>query len=187
MSTKKKINILEYIKEIPATQKIIIVYCFLMLWVAILMPIVTVKPIQTQTWDPVMLFSWSYVKTSVVFLCTVLLLLFWSASPKWSTTMSLLFGVSEAVLSFFCHLVLIALFYSIGESLSLVNQQQTQTIFLTSGYYLLWGLLIIWLIITILLLLKQTKQKHQSMIINMTNQQSTNSWNKETFKNLFES
>lgn len=187
MSAKKKINILQYIKEIPTAQKIIVVYCLLMLWVTMTMPIVNLQAIQTQTWDPVMLFSGAYLKTSIVFLATILLLLFWSASQKWSTAMSLLFWVSEAVLSFFCHLVLIALFYSIWESLALVNQEQTQTVFLTTWYYVVWWLLIIWLIITILLLLKQTKQKHQSMIINMANQQNIQSNNKETFKNLFES
>ena len=175
--------------RLTTAHKIIVLYLLILLITISFMPVLTYTPVNVLAGNSntqiIKLFSWSFFATYFISLVTIMIMWAYALSTRVSTFVSTAFWLSEPVMSFVWHMILVGMFYAIGNTLAVVNQTASASIGVAYGYYVRGGVLICWLIITILLILKQWRLHHRSQVTNHAHPQESST--KETFKNLFES
>ncbi len=192
--TKKK-NIMEFIGKFmdrfarfSKHQKMFVSYLVLLSAFLILLPIINISPVNNW-WYNVRLLGWNFFKTMIIILVSMVVLFGWNVSFKFKNFIINYFGFKEndALVNFGLLWIVATSFISIWDTINTVNDI-TQTITKTSSYYFIQIFILIWLVLTVISVMKHAKESAgKTKIVNIVNEDAMKDiQNKRSLKGLFE-
>lgn len=154
----------------------------------ILFPIINVSPVN-DGWYNVWLLWWNFFKTMVIILISMLVLFGWNVSFKFKNFIINYFWFKEndALINFWLLWIIATSFISVWDTINTVNDI-TQTITKTSYYYFIQIFILIWLVLTVISVIKHAKESSgKTKIVNIVNEDAIKDiQNKRSLKWLFE-
>jgi len=170
-------------------QKLFVFYFILLAFFLIILPIVKSSPISWE-WSTsyVFLLSGKFFKTMIIVFLSLSILLAWNLSFKFKSLVFTYFGFkeNEALFNFWFLWVIITAYLAIWDTVKVINEN-TATISVTSSYYFIQILFLVWLVLTLVSILKWVKEWNKTRIVNMVDEDNTKEVrNRETLKWLFD-
>ena len=169
-------------------EKWFIVYCLILIISIFSFPIITINPAswpETQFY----IFSTYTITTFLVILFLLIFLLLWNSSFRFKKLIHILVGFKEndAILNFGILLIMIVTYISISDTVSLLRENVSYSIWLGIWYYITGIIIIIWLIWNLFLALNLSKSNKKNKIINIIQKNNNNAdHTNDSIKSLFE-
>lgn len=169
-------------------QKSFVLYLFGLTFLLIFFPIIKVSPV---SWDGygIWILNWSFFTTMIILLVSLGFLLGWNMSFRFKTMVinSLGFKDNDFLINFAFLAVITTIFFSIGNTVSVVNNV-TATISLSKIYYFTWLYLLAGLIFMLVTIVKKAKENAwKTKIINVVDEQTLKEIsNRKSLKWLFD-
>lgn len=169
-------------------QKMFVSYLILLSAFLILLPIINVSPVN-DGWYNVWLLWWNFFKTMIIILAAMVVLFGWNISFKFKNFIINYFWFKEndALVNFWLLWIVATSFISIWDTINTVNDI-TQTITKTPSYYFIQIFILIWLVLTVISVMKHAKESSgKTKIVNIVNEDAIQDiQNKRSLKWLFE-
>lgn len=169
-------------------QKMFVSYLILLSAFLILLPIINVSPVN-DGWYNVWLLWWNFFKTMIIILASMIVLFGWNISFKFKNFIINYFWFKEndALVNFWLLWIVATSFISIWDTINTVNDI-TQTITKTPSYYFIQIFILIWLVLTVISVMKHAKESSgKTKIVNIVNEDAIQDiQNKRSLKWLFE-
>jgi len=169
-------------------QKSFVLYLFGLTFLLIFFPIIKVAPV-SWNWYGIWILNWSFFTTMIILLISLWFLLGWNMSFRFKTMVinSLWFKDNDSLINFSFLAVITTIFFSIWNTISVVNNV-TATINLSKTYYFTWIYLLVGLIFMLMTIIKKAKENAwKTKIINVVDEQTLKDIsNKKSLKWLFD-
>lgn len=166
-----------------------ILYFVFLAFFLVVLPIVKSSPISWE-WSTsyIFLLSWKFAKTMIIVFLSIAVLLAWNISFRFKSLVLTYFGFkeNEALFNFWFLWVIITAYLAIWDTVKVLNEN-TATISVTTWYHFIQILFLVWLVLTLVSILKWVKDGNKTRIVNMVDENSVKEMKtKETFKWLFD-
>lgn len=166
---KYALLLLHKIGRYTKQQKIFVLYLFVLTFFVIVLPVLRISPV-----DPAMptriifLVSWAFGKTTIVLLLSLLVLLWRNMSFRFKNFVTAYFGFkeNESLFNFALLWIITSLYISIGDTIGVFTE--TTSIQVTRfGYNVVLLLLLVWLVLTLISLIKKAQWASKNKIVNI--------------------
>lgn len=169
-------------------QKSFVLYLFGLTFLLIFFPIIKVAPVSWQEYG-IWILNGSFFTTMIILLASLGFLLGWNMSFRFKTMVinSLGFKDNDSLINFAFIAVITTIFFSIGNTVSVVNNV-TATISLSKIYYFTWLYLLAGLVFMLITIVKKAKENAwKTKIINVVDEQTLKEIsNRKSLKWLFD-
>ncbi len=185
----KTLMLLQKFTRFTKQQKGFVLYLFGLTFLLIFFPIVKVSPVASSFWYRIWILNGSFFTTTIIMLISLWFLLWWNMSFRFKNMIITLlwFKDNDSLVNFAFLAVLSTIFFSIGNTINVVNNI-TATISLSKIYYFTRVYLLGWLIFMLLAIIKKAKENSwKTKIINVVDEKILKDINnKKSFKWLFD-
>ncbi len=169
-------------------QKSFVIYLFGLTFLMIFFPVIKVSPVSGQSYW-IWILNGSFFTTMIILLVSLWFLLSWNMSFRFKTIVinSLWFRDNDSLINFAFLAVITTIFFSIGNTIGVVNNV-TATISLSKIYYFTRTYLLAWLIFMLVTIIKKAKENAwKTKIINVVDEKTLKEIsNKKSLKWLFD-
>jgi len=172
-------------------QKTFVLYLFGLAFLLLFFPVIKITPNDIAlSPDRIWLLNWNFFTTTLIIFISLATLIWWNVSFKFKNIIINYFGFKEndSLVNFAFLWIILTAFFAIGNTVWVVNNQ-TSTISLPFfGYYITWIYLLVWLILTVLSVIKNAKDhSSKTKIINVIDNDTLKEIsNKKSFQWLFD-
>jgi hypothetical protein len=184
----KAVLLLQKFTRFTKQQKTFVLYLFGLTFLLIFFPVVKISPVSGDGYG-IWILNGSFFTTMIILLISLGFLLGWNMSFRFKTMIinTLGFKDNDTLVNFSFLAVITTIFFSIGNTISVVNNV-TATIELSKIYYFTWVYLLIGLVFQLITIVKKAKENAgKTKIINVVNEQSLREIsNKKSLKWLFD-
>lgn len=150
-------------------QKLFVLYLFVLAFFMVVLPIVKISPADPAAPSRlVFLVSGAFGKTSLMLLVSLLALIGWNMSFRFKNFVTAYFGFkeNESLFNFGLLWLITTLYISIGDTIAIFTE--TTSVQVTRfGYNMVLLLLLVWLILTLVSLVKKAKSMSKNTIVNI--------------------
>ena len=169
-------------------QKVFVLYLWALAFFLVVLPLIKISPVNDAS-HSVWLINGHFFKTLLIILVSLAILLWWNISFKFKNFIIGYFGFKEndALLNFGFLWVIATAFLWIGDAIGVVGTS-TQTINVTWAYYFIELFLLLWLVLTLLSVIKHAKENGgKTKIVNVVDEDAVKEvQHKKSFKGLFD-
>ncbi len=169
-------------------QKSFVIYLFGLTFLMVFFPVIKVSPVSGQSYW-IWILNGSFFTTMIILLVSLWFLLSWNMSFRFKTIVinSLWFRDNDSLINFAFLAVITTIFFSIGNTIGVVNNV-TATISLSKIYYFTRIYLLAWLIFMLVTIIKKAKENAwKTKIINVVDEKTLKEIsNKKSLKWLFD-
>ncbi len=169
-------------------QKVFVLYLFVLAFLLLVLPIIRITPVNDSA-HSIWLLNGHLFKTFLIVLACVAVLFAWNMSFQFKNFVIGYFGFKEndALVNFGFLWIIATSFLSIGDTINVVSST-TQTINVTSSYYFVQLFLLLWLVLTLLSVIKHAKENgNHTKIVNVVDEEAIREvHNKQSLHGLFE-
>ncbi|MDD3262456.1 MAG: hypothetical protein PHR61_01310 [Candidatus Absconditabacteria bacterium] len=169
-------------------QKSFVLYLFGLTFLMIFFPIIKVSPVSGQSYG-IWILNGAFFTTMIILLVSLGFLLSWNMSFRFKTMVinSLGFRDNDSLINFAFIAVITTIFFSIGNTIGVVNNV-TATISLSKIYYFTWFYLLAGLIFLLITIIKKAKESAgKTKIINVVDEKALKEIsNRKSLKGLFD-
>jgi len=169
-------------------QKIFVLYLWALIFFLIILPLIKISPVNDAS-SSVRLFNKHLFKSLLIILVSLFVLLSWNMSFKFKNFVVGYFGFKEndSLFNFWFLWIIATVFLGIGDAINVV-WTSTQTIKLTWSYYFIQLFLLLWLVLTLISVLKHAKENaNKTKIVNVVDEDAMKEIeHKKSFKGLFD-
>ncbi len=168
-------------------EQIFIVYCFVLLAWFIFAPFLQQVNLNETVSNFFSRQTPSMLTSNILILVLIVLLIFWNTSFRFKRVINVLvwFKENDALINFMI-LFLISIYFVVYKDLiSLVKEHLSDTFRLTSYFYAMYILIILWLVYNLFLATKISSSKKKPQIVNITQEKEQQEAD-ERLKTLFE-
>lgn len=169
-------------------QKIFVLYLRALSFFLVVLPLIKIAPVNDIS-RSVWLFNGHLFKTLLIILVSMVVLLSRNISFKFKNFVIGYFGFKEndSLFNFGFLRIIATAFLGIGDAISVVGIS-TQTIKLTGSYYFIQLFLLLWLVLTLISVLKHAKENAgKTKIVNVVDEDAMKEiQHKKSFKGLFD-
>ncbi len=169
-------------------QKVFVLYLFALIFFVIVLPLIKIAPVNSAS-HSIRLFNLHLFKTLIIVLVSLWVLVAWNMSFKFKNFVIGYFGFKEndSLVNFGFLRVIATAMFGMWDTISVVGTS-TQTIKVTWSYYFIQVFLLLWLILTLLSIIKHAKENtSKTRIVNVVDEEAIREvHNKQAIKWLFE-
>lgn len=170
-------------------QRLFIIFLFVLMFLLIFFPVVKISSLWDLQWYSVWLISWTYFKTMLIIFISLAAILLWNISFRFKNFVItyLWFKENNSLVNFWLLWIITTAFFGITDTVSVISNA-TSRITITWSSKLIQILLLIWLIFTLVSVVKWAKQNSgKAKIVNIVDENLIReNQNKRVFKWLFE-
>jgi len=169
-------------------QKVFVLYLWILALFLVVLPLIKISPVNDIS-RSVRLINWHLFKSLLIILVSMVVLLSRNVSFKFKNFVIGYFGFKEndSLFNFGFLRIIATAFLGIGDAISVV-WTSTQTIKLTWSYYFIQLFLLLWLVLTLVSVLKHAKENaNKTKIVNVVDEDAMKEiQHKKSFKGLFD-
>lgn len=169
-------------------QKVFVLYLWALTFFLVILPLIKISPVNDIS-HSIWLFNWHLFKSLLIILVSVLVLLSRNMSFKFKNFVIGYFGFKEndSLFNFGFLWIIATAFLGIGDAINIV-WTTTQTIKLTWSYYFIQLFLLLWLVLTLVSVLKHAKENaNKTKIVNVVDEDAMKDLqHRKSFKWLFD-
>lgn len=169
-------------------QKIFVLYLWALAFFLVVLPLIKIAPVNDVS-RSVRLFNGHLFKTLLIILVSMFVLLSWNMSFKFKNFVIWYFGFKEndSLFNFGFLWIIATAFLGIGDAIGVVGTS-TQTIKVSWAYYFIQIFLLLWLVLTLMSVLKHAKENaNKTKIVNVVDEDAIKDIHqKKSFKGLFD-
>ncbi len=170
-------------------QRLFIIFLFVLMFLLIFFPVVKISSLWDLQWYSVWLISWTYFKTMLIIFISLAAILLWNVSFRFKNFVItyLWFKENNSLVNFWLLWIITTAFFGITDTVSVISNA-TSRITITWSSKFIQILLLIWLIFTLVSVVKWAKQNSgKAKIVNIVDENIIReNQNKRVFKWLFE-
>jgi len=169
-------------------QKVFVLYLWALIFFLVFLPLIKISPVNDVS-RSIWLLNIHLFKTLLIIFVSVAILLAWNISFKFKNFVVWYFGFKEndSLLNFGFLWIIATAFLGMGDAINIVGTS-TQTIRLTWSYYFVQLFILLWLVLTLISVLKNAKENsHKTKIVNVVDEDVMKDLqHKKSFKWLFD-
>lgn len=169
-------------------QKVFVLYLRILTLLLIVTPLIKFSPVNDVS-RSIRLFNGHLFRSLLIILVSIIVLLSRNMNFKFKNFVIGYFGFKEndSLFNFWFLWVIVTAFLGIGDAISVVGMS-TQTIKITFGYNLIQLFLLLWLVLTLVSVIKHAKENaNKTKIVNVVDEDAMKEiQHKKSFKGLFD-
>ena len=185
---KKPSSIASWFIKLSPLNKVFFLYLIILVLCMMTVSIVTLTPLDGTGDRSVSLLHNHFWKSDLTIFLSLVLMCVTTLSVKARNLIDMILWLTnEMLLRFILLIVILAIRWSIGDTIGYINDQLTGTVVIAGGYYSIGLMLIMGLVLIVIQMIKYAKTSQKSTTINLAVQRNhTADGVNNGFKNLFE-
>ncbi len=186
--TKVLLKLFHKLDRYTKEQKVFLLYSFSLAFFIIFFPIIKITQIESEATKHIFLLWFGMLKSAIFIISSILFLLVRNLSYRFKNFIINVFWFRDNDLFLnFALLLIVGIWYiGIWDGVNVANNV-TSTMNLTITYYIVQVLILLWLILTLFLLIKQMNKEHNIKIINIVDKDAEEKIHKKSdVKTLFD-